>query len=633
MGVPQGVRGYLPSPVGDAIPQPVEIHDDRLGPMVPLTSNSPNQWIATSGMMLRVLVGSTVHGTAISGQDDRDEMGICVEPPQTVVGLRQFKHYEFRTQPEGVCSGPGDLDLIVYSLRRYASLAAQGNPTVLLPLFVPDDAVCYINDFGRELREKRDMFLSKQCAARFKGYLHSQREGLMGLRSGGTRNQGRADIRAKYGFDCYLDDTEFLTRRGWKTYDLIADGEPVATVNQVTGEVEFQVPTERVSKPYDGPIHHFRHRYSSCSVTPNHRMWSSPVNRGPSGSLGTAYRPEVADWAFHPAGDLAGFHHVRVVGKPRAREYPVSDAVLNLVGCYLSEGHVTKRRQDGSPSVLGFSQNVGGRLEPALAAVGAEHPMRAYTYTRADGGRAKPCEYTMYTLADRELAIRIVDECGTGSLNKHLPSWALDLSSRQAEVLLAALMAGDGTLTAGGWQIYYSVSERLAGGVQALAVLAGRRSNVWGPYVTGMYQVMVQDPGREFEAISTRVNMTVEQVADRRIVCFSVPNETLVTRREGRVAMHGNTKFAMHMVRLGVQGRELLQTGTITLPMPSFELEQLRALRRGERSKEWALAQAESLEEQIDQLMQTSTRLPDQPDWGRINSWLIDVHRRHWRFQ
>lgn len=250
--------------------------------------------IAAAGLILQTEVGSGSHGIAIEGTDDRDEMGICVEPPQTVVGLRQFKHYEFRTQPEGVCSGPGDLDLIVYSLRRYASLAAQGNPTVLLPLFVPDDAVCYINAFGRELREQRDMFLSKQCAARFKGYLHSQREGLMGLRSGGTRNQGRADIRAKYGFD---------------------------------------------------------------------------------------------------------------------------------------------------------------------------------------------------------------------------------------------------------------------------------------------------------------------------------------------------TKFAMHMVRLGIQGRELLKTGSITLPMPSFELELLRALRRGEQSKEWALAQAESLEEQIDQLMQTSTRLPDHPDWGRINSWLIDVHRRHWGFE
>jgi len=27
-------------------------------------------------------VGSGVHGTSITGQDDRDEMGLCLEPPQ-----------------------------------------------------------------------------------------------------------------------------------------------------------------------------------------------------------------------------------------------------------------------------------------------------------------------------------------------------------------------------------------------------------------------------------------------------------------------------------------------------------------------------------------------------------------------
>jgi hypothetical protein len=38
-------------------------------------------------MILRVQVGSGVHGTSISGQDDRDEMGLCLEPPQFVTGL------------------------------------------------------------------------------------------------------------------------------------------------------------------------------------------------------------------------------------------------------------------------------------------------------------------------------------------------------------------------------------------------------------------------------------------------------------------------------------------------------------------------------------------------------------------
>lgn len=199
------------------------VTSERLGPMVPLNQGAPNQAIADAGMMLRVLVGSGVHGTSIDGQDDRDEMGVCVEPPGAVIGSREFRHYTYRTQPEGACSGPGDLDLVVYSLRRYAGLAASGNPTVLLPLFVPDEFVCWANDYGRELRARRHMFISRRAGHRFLGYLESQRRGLMGLRSGGTRNQGRADIRARYGFD-----TKFamhMVRLGLQGVELLRTGE------------------------------------------------------------------------------------------------------------------------------------------------------------------------------------------------------------------------------------------------------------------------------------------------------------------------------------------------------------------------------------------------------------------------
>ncbi len=44
--------------------------------------------IAEQGMILRAQVGSGVHGTAVVGQDDRDnEMGICLEPPEHVTGV------------------------------------------------------------------------------------------------------------------------------------------------------------------------------------------------------------------------------------------------------------------------------------------------------------------------------------------------------------------------------------------------------------------------------------------------------------------------------------------------------------------------------------------------------------------
>lgn len=147
--------------------------------------------------ILRCQVGSGLHGTAVNGQDDRDEMGLCVEPPEYVAGLKRFDQYVFRTQPEGARSGPGDLDLIVYSLRKWMRLALSGNPTVLLPLFAPESELVRIDELGHELRANADRILSRQMAARFLGYCRAQRENMLGRRG----MPSRPELIEKYGFD------------------------------------------------------------------------------------------------------------------------------------------------------------------------------------------------------------------------------------------------------------------------------------------------------------------------------------------------------------------------------------------------------------------------------------------------
>ena len=66
------------------------------------------------------------------------------------------------------------------------------------------------------------MFLSRRAGARLRGYLESQRRGLLGLRSGGTRNQGRRDIRARYGFDSEF--AAHMVRLGIQGVELLSTG-------------------------------------------------------------------------------------------------------------------------------------------------------------------------------------------------------------------------------------------------------------------------------------------------------------------------------------------------------------------------------------------------------------------------
>ena len=46
-----------------------------------------------------------MHGTAIAGSDDRDEMGLCLEPPQFVTGLARVPN-GIRGERPSVRTGP-----------------------------------------------------------------------------------------------------------------------------------------------------------------------------------------------------------------------------------------------------------------------------------------------------------------------------------------------------------------------------------------------------------------------------------------------------------------------------------------------------------------------------------------------
>lgn len=141
--------------------------------------------------------GSTVLGLSVGG--DRDELGICIPPPEYVIGLRHFEQWVHRTQPDGVRSGDGDLDLTIYSLRKWCSLALKGNPTILLMLFTPDEACSVLEGPGEALRGYAPIFASRKAGNAFLGYMQQQRQRLMGER--GQMRVKRPELVDAHGFD------------------------------------------------------------------------------------------------------------------------------------------------------------------------------------------------------------------------------------------------------------------------------------------------------------------------------------------------------------------------------------------------------------------------------------------------
>jgi len=160
--------------------------------------------IAEPNTILRGLVGSTVHGLVLGGTDDRDEMGVCVEPRRYVVGFGEFEQWVYRSAAEreghtGARSRAGDLDLTIYGLRKWARLALQGNPTVLLLLYLPDDALVIRTSVGEQLQKLAPAFASRHAGKRFLGYLEAQRQRLVGER--GQRDVNRVTLVEQFGYD------------------------------------------------------------------------------------------------------------------------------------------------------------------------------------------------------------------------------------------------------------------------------------------------------------------------------------------------------------------------------------------------------------------------------------------------
>ncbi|SIO90230.1 DNA polymerase beta superfamily protein [Nocardiopsis sp. JB363] len=176
--------------------------------------------IAEQGTVLRCQVGSRVHGLDLPGSADRDEMGICLEPPEYVIGLRSFEQYIHRSSPEHTRSGHDDLDLTVYSLRKWTRLALDGNPTVLLPLFVPESEIVTITDIGHDLRANAHRFLSRKAGERFLGYLRAQRERMDGVRGG--KHTNRPELVERHGFDTKY--AYHMVRLGVQGVELLSTG-------------------------------------------------------------------------------------------------------------------------------------------------------------------------------------------------------------------------------------------------------------------------------------------------------------------------------------------------------------------------------------------------------------------------
>ncbi len=148
--------------------------------------------------LIQVFVGgSELHGAKVKDTDDLDIYGVYLEPPELAIGLERSEFFVWSTAGNERRNGPDDIDICLYGLRKWAGLAAKGNPTALHFLFAQNYLPA--TQPWNSILEHKEVFLSRQAASQFRGFADEQVRRLQGI---GTGKKGqRHELIGVHGYD------------------------------------------------------------------------------------------------------------------------------------------------------------------------------------------------------------------------------------------------------------------------------------------------------------------------------------------------------------------------------------------------------------------------------------------------
>src|SRR5208283_3759256 len=151
--------------------------------------------------------GSAMHGATGNKPADLDILGVYIQPVELVLGISQKsdegKWFDPDTQiwkPSGdnARTAAGEADLNLYSLRKWAGMAATGNTTALEFLFIENSAP-KPDIWVKHVEPNRDAFISSRAGFHFLRFSESMLKRIKG--EGQGKHGQRPELEHEHGYD------------------------------------------------------------------------------------------------------------------------------------------------------------------------------------------------------------------------------------------------------------------------------------------------------------------------------------------------------------------------------------------------------------------------------------------------
>ncbi len=337
--------------------------------------------------------------------------------------------------------------------------------------------------------------------------------------------------------ECYSDDTDILTENGFKLFKDLQPNERVAQYNQETGEISYVVPSRYVQNDDHKELIHFYNEKGGVDllVTPNHGM---PYTYRDT-KAGTVQHCKLNASEFKPSyrNKLPVSGHSTAIG----REFTAEDALLVALqadgsipkGEYRNGNHSGYRRCTFS---FAKKRKIDRLAELAKASDWDYH----ISYGKDSRGQSNS------TL-----------DVPKGLATKLFRDWVnpSEVSAEWAASFIEELIHWDGHDVEGkGETIYYSSTEEdNVSLIQELCVVAGYKASrsVQGDSRKDTYKdVHRMWLKRNVTEVPTGAVKKEVVPYNGTVYCVTVPEGNIVTRRNGRVCISGNSLHVESMIKL-----------------------------------------------------------------------------------
>ncbi len=352
---------------------------------------------------------------------------------------------------------------------------------------------------------------------------------------------------------CYDDQTEVLTRNGWKFFRELNYYDELCTLNPSGHVIEFHRPEVIVSFSHHRELVSVQNQTLDIAVTPDHNMyvasqWNARKRAEKFGFVKArdlecqSVIPRTGTWVGQeqqyfvlPSVPVGHYSGKQVVFQQTGDvEIPMDDW-LAFMGIWLAEG-------SASYGKISIAQKTAGKTELI------EEMLKTlpFSFTKGDG------EFYAY---DKQLYSYL--EAFGKAHDKHVPSFVRELGPRQIDIFLRWFALGDATQMKG-FRIFYTCSKLMADGIQELLLKTGKVGIIKKRQREGKRWIkdhFADCSGVQYEILE-RVRKLDSWIDKRdvkkiaysgKVYCATVKNHIMYVRRNGKPFWCGNTSMFWSM--------------------------------------------------------------------------------------